>query len=157
MLRLVAKKMQENTGKYKILYKPNQILGKKNPHLILYFYSIFLCFLRNQTERGKRKERKKERKKKEVPPGNSPSLKSHARRPMMKATILCMMACYRVGIVIFFLWLSLSLSKTLKHSLSLSETLKFYETLSLLCYLYTKREKKKKKAGSCNWMKIKTE
>ena len=157
MLRLVAKKMQENTGKYKILYKPNQILGKKNPHLILYFYSIFLCFLRNQTERGKRKERKKERKKKEVPPGNSPSLKSHARRPMMKATILCMMACYRVGIVIFFLWLSLSLSKTLKHSLSLSLKLWNSMKLSHSSVIYIQKERRKKKAGSCNWMKIKTE
>ena len=150
-----CRKIQENTRFY-----INQI--KYSEKRILILFSIFIqfscAFLGTKRREGReKKERKKERKKKEVPPGNSPSLKSHARRPMMKATILCMMACYRVGIVIFFLWLSLSLSKTLKHSLSLSETLKFYETLSLLCYLYTKREKKKKKAGSCNWMKIKTE
>ena len=146
-----CRKIQENTRFY-----INQI--KYSEKRILILFSIFIqfscAFLGTKRREGReKKERKKERKKKEVPPGNSPSLKSHARRPMMKATILCMMACYRVGIVIFFLWLSLSLSKTLKHSLSLSlwNSEILWNSLTPLLFIYKKREEKKRREAVTEW------
>ena len=153
MLRLVAKKMQENTRFY-----INQI--KYSEKRILILFSIFIqfscAFLGTKRREGReKKERKKERKKKYL------QGIAHLWRATLGDQWWKQRFCAWWRVIELELWFSFSDSPSLSLKLwnTLSLSLKLWNSMKLShsSVIYIQKERRKKKAGSCNWMKIKTE